>query len=167
MSRKHEPKLPVRLSRRHERWLYAISGVLFASGLGWLITHYFFAGKGEFADMPNPAEPWWLRAHGAAMMGFLITLGSLLPGHVARAWQVRRNHRSGILMLACIALLLLTGYGLYYASEDQTRAWISVLHWGAGLAAAFALPLHVALGKSRSAARRAGNASARSGTVIP
>ena len=102
------------------------------------------------------------------MLGSLVTLASLLPGHIARAWQVRRNHRSGILMLAGIALLILTGYGLYYASEDRTRAMISVLHWGVGLAAACALPLHVVLGKSRSATRlRQPDNAPRSGTVVP
>lgn len=149
MTTQHAPRLPVKLSQRHKRWLYATAGILFASGLGWLIAHYLFAGRGDFGDAPHPSEPWWLRIHGAAAMGFLIALGSLLPGHISRAWHARRNHRSGLFMLTLVAVLILTGYGLYYAGDEETRPWISLLHWLIGVAAAAGLPLHVYLGRRK------------------
>lgn len=87
-------------------------------------------------------------------MGFLVALGSLLPGHVARAWQMRRNHRSGLFMLVLAALLVATGYGLYYAGDEQTRPWISCVHWLLGVAAAGVAPLHVYLGRRSAMAER-------------
>lgn len=110
-----------------------------------------------------PVEPWWLRVHGAAAMAFLVALGSLLPGHVSRAWQMRRNHRSGLFMLGLVLLLIATGYGLYYAGDEQTRPWISCVHWVLGLAAAGMAPLHVYLGRRRAEAARTGDRQARSG----
>ncbi len=123
MTSSHIPRLPVKLNRRHKRWLYGVASVLAASGIGWLIAHYLLPGSGEFGDSTSASEPWWLRLHGAAAMGFLIALGSLLPGHISRAWQLRRNHRSGLTILGLVALLIVTGYGLYYAGDEQSRPW--------------------------------------------
>ncbi len=158
MSAQQAPGLPVRLARWHEWWLYAISATLFLSGAGWLVAHFAFAGRGTFGDMPNPTEPWWLRVHGASMMGFLMTLGSLFPGHIVRAWRIRRNHRSGLLMLGCTVFLGVTGYSLYYGGDEQVRSWISLLHWVVGLAVAGVLVAHVVLGKSRTVLKPAGRA---------
>jgi len=47
-------------------------------------------------------------------------------------------------------LLIATGYGLYYAGDEQTRPWISCVHWVLGLAAASMAPLHVYLGRCRA-----------------
>lgn len=138
---------PMRLNQRHERWLYMIGVLTFVSGLGWLADHYLFAGSADFGDAHAALEPWWLRLHGAAAMAGLVVLGSLLPGHIARAWRLRRNHRSGLLMLSLVVLLVVTGYGLYYAGDEETRPWISVVHWLAGMLAAAGLVLHVRLGK--------------------
>ena len=145
---------PVQLSARHERWLYAVAGALLFSGVGWITAHYMLAGNGlvagfEFEGVPHPSELWWLRLHGASMIGFLVAFGALLPGHVARGWGRRRNRRSGIFMVAVVATLSLSGYGLYYLGDEATRPWISAVHWVIGLAAGAGLFLHVALGKRR------------------
>ncbi len=141
------PPPPMRLSRRHERWLYVIAVAVLASGLGWLVDHYLFAGQAEFGEAHAPAEPWWLRLHGAAAMAGLVAFGSLLPGHIARAWRLRINIRSGLLMLGIVLTLVVTGYGLYYAGDEETRPWIGMIHWIVGLVAAAGLIVHVRFGK--------------------
>ena len=140
---------PMRLSRRHELWLYAIGALIFVSGLGWLGDHYLFAGSADFGEAHAAFEPWWLRLHGAAAMAGLAALGSLFPGHIARAWRSRTNYRSGLLMLSIAVLLVVTGYGLYYVGDEETRPWISLVHWLVGIMACAGLVLHVRLGKSR------------------
>lgn len=147
---------PMRLSQGHERWLYAIGGLVFLSGLGWLIAHYFFAASAEFGDAHAASEPLWLRLHGAAAMAALVIFGSLLPGHMARAWSLRQNHRSGVFMLSIIMLLVLTSYGLYYAGDEEIRPWISAVHWIVGIIAAAGLVLHVRLGKRSVRRKRSG-----------
>jgi hypothetical protein len=140
---------PMRLSRWHERWLYAIGTLLFVSGLGWLADHYLFAGSAEFGDAHAPLEPWWLCLHGAAAMAGLAVFGSLFPGHIARAWRLRANRRSGLIMLSIMVLLAVTGWALYYVGDEETRPWISMVHWLVGIAAGAGLLLHVRLGKRR------------------
>jgi hypothetical protein len=136
----------MRLSARHELWLYASSAALLISGVGWLVGHYFLASNG----LPASSEPWWLRVHGAALIVFLVVFGALMPNHVVLGWRLRRNRRSGVFMFALVVLLTLTGYGLYYSGEDQQRSVFSAIHWLVGLASALALALHVLLGKRSS-----------------
>jgi hypothetical protein len=58
------------------------------------------------------------------------------------------NRISGVALIAIVIALTLTGYGLYYASGDRLRQWVSVIHWGIGLAAAAILIWHIVRGRS-------------------
>jgi hypothetical protein len=141
------PVVPTRLSPRHEFWVYASGTALLISGAGWLLAHYALAGGPAAAGLPAPSEPWWLRVHGAALILFLVVFGALVPNHLAMGWRQRRNRSSGVVMLTVVAVLTLSGYGLYYSGDEPQRALISVLHWAIGLAAALALAAHALLGK--------------------
>ena len=154
----HQGTLPMRLSQRHRLYLYVIGGSLVASGVAWLIAHYLLANPSEFGESHHPSEPWWLRLHGAAVMAFLVLLGTILPGHVTRAWSLRKNRAlpvrknvvTGTLMLSLVAALALTGYGLYYCGDEDLRPYISTGHWLVGLTAAVSFYQH-----HRGALRRA------------
>ena len=164
-----EDALPMRLGRHHRQWIYAVGGSLVGSGIGWLIAHYFLVDPGAFGETHHPSEPWWLRLHGAAVMAFLVVLGTILPGHVKRAWSlrknraksVRRNVVTGILMLSLVAALMLTGYALYYSGDEDLRPYISTGHWVLGLAAAVGFYQHrrgrLQRGSKRASAKQAEN----------
>ena len=133
----------VKLSIRHEHWTYWILALVFLSGVAWIALHYGPADNGPDGAW-RPAEVWALRLHGAAAMAALIAFGSLLAQHVPSAWRLRRNLASGIAMLACVAALTLTGWLLYYASGEATRAWSSYLHMVLGVAGPLGLLWHLA-----------------------
>jgi len=128
--------------------------LLLLSGAGWLLSHYGQRASGAFGDMPRPAEVWWLRLHGAAVIGFLLAFGALLTIHVPHNWRRNLHRPSGLFLVLCVGLLALSGYGLYYLVSDSGRAWISVLHWAVGLLAAAGLGVHIVLAKRREKARR-------------
>lgn len=152
MRRRHGPaRVPQRLSRRHERYLYLTSVLLLLSGVGWLVGRYLLRGDGALGEVPHPSELWWLRLHGAAVIVFLAVFGALMPGHVVQNWRQRINRYSGVAVVIVVALLALSGYGLYYVVDDRQRALISVMHWVVGLAASGVLVLHVLMGKRLSA----------------
>jgi cation transport ATPase len=140
--------MAIRLGTLHRRLLYAITIFLTATGVLWLVPHYLLAGRGGFGAPRSPLEPWALRLHGAAAMGFLVGFGSMLPFHIRQAWQLRRNVRTGLAMLFFVGLLIVTAYALYYASSEDMRPWISFAHWTFGLVLLPWLVLHERIGRS-------------------
>ena len=99
--------------------LYTVTLALFATGAAWAWLYHFAKVEGEVGLEIHPAEPWMLKAHGAAAMGILVLLGTLLPIHVQRGWQSRRNRKNGGGLLTAFGILTLTGYGLYCAGGGK------------------------------------------------
>lgn len=137
--------------KHYHGWLYGTSAALWVSGVGWLVSHYLTGTRDSFGYISHPYDEWWLRAHGAALIAFLIALGALIPAHMVPWWRRRRNRVSAGLMLLVVGLLILTGYGLYYSADETLKPWISTVHWIVGLGAAAALIGHRAFGKLRKA----------------
>ena len=137
----------MRLSTGHRLWIYWTGSGLFASGVLWLLFHYFVHAHGQFGETAHPLEIWWLRLHGACAMLMLLVLGSLLPVHVRRGWHLRKNLLAGwtLGLLACA--LIVSGYALYYVAGEATRPWLSACHWVFGLATPLVLTWHVWRGK--------------------
>jgi hypothetical protein len=140
-SRQRRHRSHVRPSRGRRRAFFAISLALAGSGIGWLVSHYLM--RAADAELPHAAEPWWLRAHGAAVLAFLIVFGSLLPTHAVPAWRRGRDRASGAALIGLAALLTVTGYGLYYAGNEALRSLTSRTHWVAGLASVAAVAWHL------------------------
>lgn len=144
---------PIRMSPRHKRTLYVIVAGLWASGALWLVFHYFMRVIGEFGETPHPLENWWLRLHGLMAFAALVAIGSVLPVHARRAWQLDKNRRSGLTMKLYLLWLALTGYALYYFLSEANEAWLPLAHWIAGLALPLLGMLHIRLGRRRAPRR--------------
>ncbi len=139
----------VQLARWHRHAIYLTAIVLAVSGVLWLVFHNFMRSRGAYGEIQHPLTAWWLKIHGAAAMAGLFALGSLSITHIRCAWRSRRNLWSGSVLVITIGALVLTSYLLYYAGDDDLRAYASLVHWIIGLACAAALPLHIALGRRR------------------
>ena len=118
------------------RLLYSSLAVLLASGAYWALIHY--AGL-----PPYLSEPLLMKVHGAAAMVALVVIGGLLTLHVPGGWAERRSWPSGSAMLAVCALLILTGYLLYYAGNETAREVSSYVHLALGLVLPLLLGFHV------------------------
>lgn len=152
------PRESVRLTRRHRAFVYLSSALLFLSGAAWVVAHTWMRVEGEFGDMPHPLERWSLQLHGAVAMLFLITLGSLVRGHILVGWSAKRSRLSGTTMVAAGAALMVSGWCLYYVGNEAARLLISQVHRVIGLAGPIMIGAHV-LGRrnvavSSAAARR-------------
>ena len=95
---------------------------------------------------PDTLLRWLTRLHGAGAFLAMLALGSLLAHHVRFGWNARRNRISGSVLGGVAALIVLTGYGLYYAGEDL-REWSKWIHLVLGTLAFVVLPLHIWLGR--------------------
>jgi hypothetical protein len=113
------------------RWLtYAVLLTLWVSGAAWLWLQYWAPPAGFEG---HPAQPLWMKLHGLAAMVFLLLLGALLPTHVKPGWAKKKQRLSGTLLLALLGILIASGWGLYYLSEEQGRQAVSLMHWVLGL----------------------------------
>lgn len=137
----------VRLSRRHEWFVYAVAAAVFFTGAAWAAVHYLLAPPNDFG-IAGAGQSWCLKLHGAAAMAVLVLLGSLLPLHLKFAWRAGRNLRTGLSLLALLAFLVFTGYGLYYFGDERLRAWTSAAHLWVGLMLPVIMSMHVWRGKT-------------------
>jgi hypothetical protein len=134
---------PAQLENWHRLAIYGVTVILVASGLAWLGLHYFGRGSGEFGDAMHPMEPLMIKIHGAAAMIALLLYGSLLTDHAVKAWRMRRNLGLGSMMVTVLMILVVTGWLLYYGSDEATRPTVSAIHWVIGLIIAAVMPLHI------------------------
>ena len=132
---------PGRLPARREFIVHATLGVLWLSGVVWLVLHYWMREAGEFDELPHPLEPWMLRIHGAAAFVSLWLLGLLWTVHIVPSWRARRRI-SGIVLATLMLVLAITGWLIYYTGDETWRQLASISHWALGLTALVLLPVH-------------------------
>jgi hypothetical protein len=143
----------LQLSRRHRLTLYSASLLLFVSGTAWAWANHLDETAPAGAAL-RELKPWLLKVHGFSAMAFVLLLGTLLPGHVRRAWHARKNRGNGAFFLSVTSLLTLSGYALYYLGDERWRDATSQLHLWLGVAAPILLFWHI-----RSGRRATGNVS--------
>jgi hypothetical protein len=88
------------------------------------------------------ARAMLIKVHGAAAMASLVALGALLARHVKCGWAAKANRATGVVMLAALLWLVVSGYLLYYAGDEGLRAYASQTHFWVGLALAAMFALH-------------------------
>ena len=142
--------LHIRFSPDHKRYIYGVVSLLWLSGALWLGFHYFLRVPGEFGAHAHPLQAWWLRLHGLASFVALVVIGSVLPVHARRAWQLKKNRNSGLSIKIIFFWLAATGYALYYFSSEANENWLPLLHWIVGLGLPLMLALHIRRGRALS-----------------
>lgn len=112
------------------------------SGVFYLLAH-------EFEIAPLAIENHSiLIVHGVASYLFALLFGALIPVHIKSGWKTKRNRISGSLMIAVMALLLVSGLILYYGVDTREAAlWV---HWVIGCALVLLFPAHYLLGRRAS-----------------
>jgi hypothetical protein len=147
-----------RLGPLSRRTVYGLGLLLLASGAAWLLLHHFVRVAGDFGAEHHPLEAWLMRLHGLLALPALAGIGALLPAHVLPAWRPRQRLGSGLALLVACAVLALGGWALYYVADEAVRDWVSVSHWGLGLALPAVLLVHIiGARRERRAQERATN----------
>ena len=129
------------------RSLYSSLGLLWLSGLAWLILHWFFARETEFGAAPHPWQPGILVVHGVLAVVATFLFGWIAGSHVGFNWRRGLQRVSGVVLIVLLAVLALTGLGNYYLTWDSARAANSLVHEAAGLLAIVPALVHWAVAK--------------------
>jgi hypothetical protein len=101
---------------------YATGGLLWLSGVIWLVLHHAFPQPSEFGPVPNSWEAPLMRLHGLMAVGGVFLIGWMSAAHVATRWGSDRNRRSGLALGGTMLLLVFSGYALYYTTGSPHNA---------------------------------------------
>ena len=144
--RRREPPFgrpAVRLDAWRRRGLYASLALLALSGGLW----WWLQPPPGDAALPSPWLAWSMKVHGAATLATVYLMGTMLHSHMLQAWRRRLNRSSGGVMALTLAVLTVTGYGLYYFDGDALRQWTQWSHWAVGVGLPGVLIVHVWAGR--------------------
>lgn len=97
--------------------LYLGTATLWLTGVLWLVLHWFYAPRTAFGPAPHPWEPQLMRVHGLVAVAVVFLLGVVTTAHIAERWSGERRRRSGIALAVLAAVLVLSGYALYYTTD--------------------------------------------------
>jgi hypothetical protein len=122
-----------RMSMRRRLAVYLILGALWLSGMMWLVLDQFFESQGPFGTIPSPWRPAVLLGHGALAILSMYLLGWVTARHVIRLWPGRLRRLSGAALAALLALLALSGFALFFVSDDRWQHFAAVAHEVLGL----------------------------------
>jgi len=139
----HARRQAFRIGRTRRRALYAVFALLLVTGLVWLAVHSAHLDP----EVEAPWQAWSMRFHGAAAFASLFCVGTIWTPHIRHAWQRGRNRAAGALFGGAVALLVLTGYGLYYVNGESARGLAEWLHWIAGVGLGLLFRLHLSRGR--------------------
>jgi hypothetical protein len=122
--------------------LLAVSGVLLIPGMLELRLEM------EVPDAWLPAaRVRWAALHGFAAFAGVMAIGTLLPLHVRHGLRQRRSRVTGIALLCLWAVVIVSGWGIYYLIDELWSLWSSLTHTVIALVLIFMLTVHVVVGR--------------------
>jgi hypothetical protein len=132
------PKMPAPLRVA----VKTVASLMWISGCVWLVLHYFFAEQTEFGVGPNRWEATTIRVHGVVAILAVFLFGWIVSQHVVDAWRQPRNRVRGIVFAFIVTILVMSGYALYYVTNESGRAFFAITHEAIGVLAIVAALLH-------------------------
>jgi len=129
----------VRLHPGQRVAVYGLVGVLWLTGAAWLVLHHYFAQLGPLGRAPHPLEPALLLMHGVISILGMYLFGWITARHVLRWWPGRVRRWSGGGLAALLALLAVSGFALFFLSNDDWQRYSSLTHEVLGVLV-FAVP---------------------------
>jgi hypothetical protein len=142
-----------RMPRGQRAAIYLIVGVLWVSGCAWLCLDQFAMQRGPFGNAPHPLEPPMLLIHGVASVASLYLFGWIGARHALRWWAGGLRRISGGMLAAILALLILSGFALFFLSSDAWQRYAAAAHDVLGVAVTLFALQHWFFGRRSARAR--------------
>lgn len=146
--RRHNERrhLTPRLTTARQAAIWSSIVVLVATGALWLYAEYLYAPLDDGLQ-PHELKHYAMQVHAALALLFVWLAGTLAHHHMQAAWRQNRNRATGALMTVTVAVLVASGYGLWYFGGETLRQWTEIAHWVSGFGIVLALALHAARGR--------------------
>jgi hypothetical protein len=122
--------------------IYLIMGALWLSGCLWLYLDQFMAKRGEFGATPHPLEPAILLIHGVIAILSMYLFGWVSARHILRWWPARLRRLSGGTLGTFFLLLAVSGFALFFVSDDDWQHIAVRIHDVLGLGVAIFAAQH-------------------------
>jgi FtsH-binding integral membrane protein len=113
--------------------IYFAFGGLWLSGCGWLLLHQFFESPTEFGEARHPWEPAVLLIHGILSVATAYLFGWIMARHATEAWTLHKRRISGSLLTTLLVVLAISGFALFFLSDDAWQARSAQVHEVLGL----------------------------------
>jgi hypothetical protein len=114
-------------------WVYVLLGILWLTGVMWLCLDQFFSARGPFGKTPHPWEQPLVLTHGIIAIASMYLLGWISAKHVSHWWSKRLRRASGSLLCAFLGVLIVSGFALFFISDDRWQRIMAVIHEISGL----------------------------------
>ncbi len=114
--------------------VYLIGGALWVSGCAWLCLDQFFAQRGPFGNIPHPLAAPLLLVHGVTAIASLYLFGWITAHHALRWWAAGLRRSSGAVLAGFVALLIVSGFALFFVSSDAWQRYAAAVHDVLGVA---------------------------------
>jgi hypothetical protein len=114
--------------------IYAIAGALWLTGCAWLILDRYFTRRGPFGATPHPLEAPLLLLHGIVAILSMCLFGWITARHVLRWWPGGVRRWSGGGLAGFIAVLIVSGFALFFLTDDEWLHYSAASHELLGLA---------------------------------
>jgi heme A synthase len=135
--------------------LYSSLGLLWLTGCGWLVLHYFFQTQTDFGTAPHPLQLSLLLVHGVLALAAVFFFGWIAGSHIGEHWPRKVNRATGITLVTLIVVLALTGVGSYYLTSESLRSGTALIHQVAGVFAIAPALIHWFLNRKARTGRAA------------
>lgn len=123
-----------RMAAGQRTWVYVTLGALWATGFAWLCLDQFFTVHGPFGKTPHPWQAPIVLLHGIIAIFSMYLLGWVSARHVTHSWLQHRRRISGGLLYSLLLALIVSGFALFFISDDRWQHIAAVIHEVSGLA---------------------------------
>jgi hypothetical protein len=138
------PRAPQRiLMSGLQRWIiYSLTTALWLSGCLWLYLDQWARHRDAFGGERSPWQSTMLTTHSVLAIAAMYLLGWVTARHIAYWWSLDRRRGSGSLLSGVFGLLTISGFALFFLSDDRWQRYTAIAHDVLGVAVAILLIQH-------------------------
>ncbi len=138
------PRAPQRIVMSGlQRWaIYSLTASLWLSGCLWLYLDQMARHRDAFGGERSPWQSAMLTAHGVLAIAGMYLLGWVTTRHIAYWWNLDRRRASGSFLSSVLGILTISGFALFFLSDDRWQQCTAIVHDVLGVAVAILIIQH-------------------------